>query len=232
MLRWSIGLVLGTQAALLLLRPAGHGLPAAAVAALASLEVIAAALLLAPRTVLPGAVLLLAALVWAAALHLFLGEPPPATYLVCAAGLWAVLPERKIKTGPLDDAELFARFEDASLPNQEFRHREHLRVAWLHLRRAGDLARAALRFRRSLKRFAAAHGRPQLFHETLTWAYLALINERMQRGDFATSEEFLAANPDLLSHRDGLLSRYYDVEAITAAKLAREVFVLPARDGR
>src|SRR5216684_4246322 len=142
MLRWSIGLVLGTQAALLLLRPAGHGLPAAAVAALASLEVIAAALLLAPRTVLPGAVLLLAALVWAAALHLFLGEPPPATYLVCAAGLWAVLPERKIKTSPLDDAELFARFEDASLPNQEFRHREHLRVAWLHLRRAGDLARA------------------------------------------------------------------------------------------
>ena len=129
-----------------------------------------------------------------------------------------------------DDAELLARFEDASLPDRAFHHREHLRVAWMQLQREGDLARAAIRFRRSLQRFAAAHGKPQLFHETLTWAYLALINERMQGGAHATSEQFLAANPPLLSHRGGLLSRYYDVEAITASKWAREVFVLPSRD--
>jgi hypothetical protein len=140
--------------------------------------------------------------------------------------------ERGSGTSPPDDDELYARFEDASLPNQQFHHREHLRVAWLHLRREGDLARAALRFRRSLKLFAAAHGRPQLFHETLTWAYLVLINERMQRGGHASSEEFLAANPDLLSHREGLLSRYYDVAAVTASPLAREVFVLPAKEQR
>lgn len=143
-----------------------------------------------------------------------------------------MLPGRQRKTDPLDDAQLFARFEDASLPNQQFHHREHLRVAWLHLQRAGDLALAALRFRRSLKRFAAAYGLPQLFHETLTWAYLVLIDERRQGGAHATSEEFLAANPDLLSHRDGLLSRHYDVGGISASKRAREVFVLPARDGR
>jgi len=130
----------------------------------------------------------------------------------------------------LPDDELLARFEDASLPEQAFHHHEHLRVAFLTLRAEDDLAGAALRFRRSLMRFAAAKGRPQLFHETLTWAYLVLIQERMQRGRSGTSEEFLAANPDLLSHRRGLLSRYYDVEAITASQLAREVFVLPARD--
>jgi hypothetical protein len=77
-----------------------------------------------------------------------------------------MLPGRQRKTGPLDEAGLFARFQDASLPVQQFHHREHLRVAWVHLQRARDLALAALRFRRSLERFAPAHALPQLFHET------------------------------------------------------------------
>ena len=33
----------------------------------------------------------------------------------------------------------------------------------------------------SLRRFAAHHRVPGLYHETITWAYLLLIRERMQR---------------------------------------------------
>jgi hypothetical protein len=126
------------------------------------------------------------------------------------------------------DAELLAGFERGGLAR--FGHGEHLRVAFLFLQAKGDLAEAALSFRRSLRRLAAAQGKPQLFHETITWAYLVLVNARMRRSAAATSEEFLAENPDLLSHREGLLSRYYDVEAITASSEARAVFVLPARE--
>lgn len=223
LLRISVSLVLGAQAAVLLARPVAGRLPPALLVALAALELLAALLLLVPKAVRPGALLLLVALAGAAALHLGIGQSPPPAFLICAAALWAVLPEKKRS----EDDQLLAAFQDTSLPDEKFHHREHLRVAFLCLRRERDLARAALRFRRALKRYARAHGKPNLFHETITWAYLALINERM-RGE-ATSEEFLAANPDLLSHREGLLSRYYDVAAITQSNLAREVFQLPGR---
>ena len=133
----------------------------------------------------------------------------------------------------LSDDELFGRFEAALIPSHDFRHREHVRAAFVHLSRYPDLAEAAAHFRKALRRYAVAHGVPGLFHETLTWAYLALINERM-RQDVGSggSTAFLERNPDLLSHRDGLLARYYAVGAITSSPLARTVFVLPGGKGR
>ena len=133
----------------------------------------------------------------------------------------------------IPDAELLERFESVLISTRDFRHREHVRTAFVYLSRYPDLAEAALHFRRALRRYAAAHGVPGLFHETLTWAYLALINERMRAGAAGgDSAAFLRANPDLLSHREGLLARYYDVAAITSSPLAREVFVLPGGKGR
>lgn len=132
----------------------------------------------------------------------------------------------------LSDDELFERFEAALIPNQDYRHREHVRTAFIYLSRYPDLAEAALHFRRALRRYAAAQGVPRLFHETLTWAYLALINQRMRQRGGGGSFEFLSRNPDLLAHREGLLARYYDVGAITSSPLAREVFILPGGKGR
>ena len=128
----------------------------------------------------------------------------------------------------LPDDELVRQFDAALLPKEAFRHREHVRAAFLYLSRYPDLAEAALHFRRALKRFAAAHGVPGLFHETLTWAWLVLINQRMQAKPCAGSLEFLRLNPDLCSHLGGPLARHYDIAEITASPLARQVFVLPA----
>src|SRR5262245_25714387 len=129
----------------------------------------------------------------------------------------------------LDDAALHAAFVDARLTPAQFHHREHVRVAFVCLARAGDLATAAMEFRAALRRLAAAIGAHHLFHETLTWAYLILIHERMAAANppFATSHELLAAHPELLDHRAGALARYYDVGAIAASPLARRCFVLP-----
>ena len=38
------------------------------------------------------------------------------------------------------------------------------------------------RFSEGLERFAAASGKPGLYHETITWAFLLLIGERLARG--------------------------------------------------
>lgn len=126
-----------------------------------------------------------------------------------------------------DDATLVERFERLALPPDDFGHREHVRVAFAMLRGA-DFGEAAVRYRAGLRRFAAAAGAAGKYHETLTWAFLAVINQRMAEHADADSAAFLARNPDLLVGTEAL-GRYYDVAAIVASPFARRVFVLPGR---
>ncbi len=130
----------------------------------------------------------------------------------------------------LDDDALLDGFASARIPSGEFRHEEHVRAAFLYLARMADFGEAAVRFRRDLRRFAAAHGAAGRYHETLTWAYLAIINERAHGSSFASSAEFLRLHPDLLDQKEGLLSRYYDVGSVASSERARRVFLLPRRD--
>jgi hypothetical protein len=118
-------------------------------------------------------------------------------------------------------------FEDASLPQDLFRHRDHLLVAFTYLR-AHPFAEAAPRFAANLRRYAEAHGAAGKYHETVTWAYMAIVQERMRAAPELGFEELLAANPDLLDAKAGALADYYDTETL-ASPLAREVFVLPRR---
>ena len=129
----------------------------------------------------------------------------------------------------LDDAELVARFESLAIAPAAFRHREHVRLACAMLRGA-DFGDAAVRFRRALRRFTEAAGAAAKYHETLTWAYLAVVAQRMAEDPAATTSlELLARHPDLVDHRRGAMARYYDIAAITQSPLARAVFVLPER---
>jgi hypothetical protein len=128
----------------------------------------------------------------------------------------------------LEDAELVARFEACTLPAADYRHREHLRIAFAMLRGA-DFGVAALRFRDALRRYVTALGAAAKYHETLTWAYLALVHQRMAEAPADRSHDFLARHPALLDHHGGALARHYDVAAITASPIARRVFVLPER---
>jgi hypothetical protein len=128
----------------------------------------------------------------------------------------------------MNDRAFLAAFEDGSLPEDRFHHRDHVHAAWLLLH---DMPPAAAldRFSSALRRFAAVKGKTGLYHETITWAYLLLINERMERGGRSRDwEEFAAENPDLLTWRPSVLDAYYRPETL-ASNLARRVFVLPDR---
>ena len=127
----------------------------------------------------------------------------------------------------MDDAELLAGFETASLPNDAFGHREHVRVAWLFVTRFG-LPDAIPRFSQALRRFATAKGKPQLFHTTITWSYLLLIGERLARQPDATWAQFARSNPDLLEWKPSLLDRYYTPDVLWS-DLARASYVMPDR---
>ena len=129
---------------------------------------------------------------------------------------------------PLDDREFVEAFESGALSAGAFHHRDHVRLAWLYLRRLPP-ASALAKFSDGLRRFAASAGKAGLYHETITCAYLLLIRERMERGGRAESwSEFAAANADLMTWKPSILDRYY-LEGTLASDLARRVFVLPDR---
>jgi hypothetical protein len=122
----------------------------------------------------------------------------------------------------MTDAEFLARLEDASLPPACFRHADHLRAAYLYLGQSG-FEGAITRLRDALTRYAAAIGRPGLYHETITVAFLALVNERLQDPMAKNWEAFAAGNRDLFDKR--ILSHYYRTDTLESAR-AREVFLL------
>jgi N-formylglutamate deformylase len=128
----------------------------------------------------------------------------------------------------MTDDELLARFEALQLPDGCFRHREHVRLAWIYLHRFPVLE-ALARLSTGLATFAHSRGAPQRYHQTITWGYFFLIAERMARSASGQSwDHFARDNADLLSPDNALLRRYYREETLRST-LAREVFVLPDR---
>jgi len=121
--------------------------------------------------------------------------------------------------------ELIHAFETDSLPENSFHHADHVRLAFAYLSQYPVLE-ALEKFACALKRFAAARGQSQLYHETITHAYFFLIRERMARCGGAGWEEFAERNRDLLTWKGGILGRYYQEETLQS-ELARAVFVFP-----
>jgi hypothetical protein len=126
----------------------------------------------------------------------------------------------------MTDEEFIANFEDGSLGIEFFHHSDHVRVAFLYLCSYPALE-ALERFSTSLVRFAATHGKPGLYHETITWAFMFLIRERIARaGHQQTWSEFAACNGDLLSWKENILKKYYRDETLHS-DLARNTFLFP-----
>jgi hypothetical protein len=126
----------------------------------------------------------------------------------------------------VDDRELVASFEACTLPPAEFSHRNHVRVAWLYLREQPLLATLP-RFAANLRRYATSLGAAGKYHETITWAFLFLIHERMQQCAATAFNEFAEENPDLFG---SIIERYYSPDVL-ASELARTVFVMPVPAG-
>jgi hypothetical protein len=130
----------------------------------------------------------------------------------------------------MTDDEFIASFEDGTLASRSFHHADHVRMAFLYLCRYPALE-ALKRFSSSLIALASAKGRPELYHETITWAFLLLIRERMARaGGQQSWAQFAASNPDLLNWSDSILKTYYRPETL-ASHLAKTTFLFPDRIG-
>jgi len=128
----------------------------------------------------------------------------------------------------MNDCEFVAAVESCAISCSDFHHADHVRLAWIYLGNH-SLIDAIDRFTQSLRRFAAHCGVPEKYHETITWAYLLLIHERMRRADAPCGwESFRAANVDLFDWKPSILERYYAPHTLRS-DFARRIFVLPDR---
>jgi hypothetical protein len=103
-------------------------------------------------------------------------------------------------------------------------------MAWLFVTRHG-MPDAIAHFATALQRFAAAKGAAGLYHATITWAYLLLVDERQQRRAASDWPSFAAANADLLSWKPSILDRFYTAETLWS-DLARRTFIMPDKVSR
>ena len=120
--------------------------------------------------------------------------------------------------------EPLARFLTGRVDNRAFRHRDHLQVAFAILRLM-PFADAAALYVRGLKAIASAAGAPEKYHETMTFAFLSLVAERLE--GFSSFDAFLAANPELA--HPSVLERWYQ-PARLYSDLARRTFLLPGAE--
>lgn len=124
------------------------------------------------------------------------------------------------------DQAFLQALEACVLPETDFGHAAHIRAAYLYLR-AGEFASALARLQRTIRAYASSLGRPDRYHETITVAYLALIQQHIaQRGDGGGWDGFERANPELFD-RD-LLLHFYSRRELESG-LARRLFLLPQR---
>lgn len=120
----------------------------------------------------------------------------------------------------LNDEEFLRAFETCELPNTAFHHGDHVRAAWLYVRRFGE-SDAATRLSERILRFATHYGSPQKYHYTMTVAWVRLIAAAQRdTPNVVRFEDFLAAHPHLLDMR--ALSKYYSASRLGSAAARAE----------
>lgn len=116
-----------------------------------------------------------------------------------------------------------ALFEDGGVDPASFRHRDHVEIAFAMLRRERFMD-ALPRFARGIRLMAIRAGRPEVYHETITTAFLSLIAERLDGAEDVDFSTFEGRNADLFDK--GLVERLYDPGRLHS-DVARRLFILP-----
>mgnify|MGYP007073178026 CR=1 FL=1 len=137
-------------------------------------------------------------------------------------------PARKAgSSGPsADDLRFLERFERCTLPESEWTHLAHVRIAWTCLELEAPDA-ALQRIRRGILRYnTEVLGRPHKYHETVTEAFARLVAARRKTGE--RFGDFARRIDDILDPDRPKLLEYYSPERLHSYA-ARDGFVEPDR---
>ena len=124
----------------------------------------------------------------------------------------------------LDEDSFVRSFEICDYPNESFKHADHIRLAWIYIRRFG-LQAAQDRMAASIRRFALRLGHEEKYHETMTRAWMCLVYAAHcttpSTDDF---DQFIASHLWLADKR--ALSAFYS-ETLLASGQARRHWMEP-----
>lgn len=109
----------------------------------------------------------------------------------------------------LDEDEFVAAVEECRFANAEFRHADHIRLAWIYVRRYGA-RQAEERILETIRRFAISQGHERKYHGTLTRAWLRLVATAQHLTPGATGFDDFIAKHGWLLDRSALTAFYSD----------------------
>lgn len=128
----------------------------------------------------------------------------------------------------MDDESFLRQFEDCSWPYEQWRHRAHLKVAYLYLRKYPfdeALRRVCAGIRAYNKSKNVPEGPTMGYHETMTHAWVHLIDATLlEHGPAETADAFLDRHPHL--GKKEILRTHYSPEVFTSPR-AKAEFVEP-----
>jgi hypothetical protein len=130
-------------------------------------------------------------------------------------------------TPSLTDLEFRDAFESGAVAPSSFRHRDHLRLAYVYLCE-GEVETAHKRMRNSIRRFLDLNGvDPAKYHETLTLAWIQAVRHFMEMSSQATSfDDFIEHDQRLLD--TSIMLTHYSKNALFSDR-ARKEFLAPDR---
>ena len=124
----------------------------------------------------------------------------------------------------MNDAEFLEAFHRNSLPSIEFRHKGHLRLAWLILSRHNKTEAASI-VSREIRRFAVSQGAAGRYHDTLTRFWVYLVDHAMEKATGAKGIDDLIQEFPILLDKN-LPYRHWTSEAFNSPE-ARAGWVAP-----
>jgi hypothetical protein len=98
----------------------------------------------------------------------------------------------------MTDVELTRALEQGEILAENFHHAAHLHVAWVYLAESSSAQEAGNKMRETLRRFAAAAGKPEKYHETITLFWMHLLSRAFAAGFRGRLEDVVRANPQML----------------------------------
>jgi hypothetical protein len=115
-----------------------------------------------------------------------------------------------------DEDGFVAAVEECRYAIAEFRHADHIRLAWIYVRRYGA-GKAEKRIAETIRRFAISHGHEAKYHETLTRAWLRLVATAEHLTPTVTAFDDLLASHGWLLDRSALSAFYSDMRLSSEA---------------
>jgi len=118
-----------------------------------------------------------------------------------------------------DDDGFAAAFFSGRITNEDFHHRDHLRLAWVQIQRLG-LASVSDVVTRAIREFATRYGSADRYNDTMTRFWLRAVGIGIRQHPDLTFHELLTAEPHLLDK--GLPFRHWSRETMSSDSARRQ----------